>query len=131
MTLWEVWSAPTIPYWEEESDREVAQRVVAGRNLLGRPEGCSDAVWGVMQKCWAPGARQRPAFLSLKALLQDALGDASARAAREPCVVCMERAPVMALRPCRHKCVCAECLGPLRACPICRAPVEGSLRVSD
>jgi len=138
VALWELESFPAIPYWEEERDSDVAQRVVAGRNLLGRPNGCSDAVWGVMHKCWAMSAKERPAFSSLKMLLQDALGEATARAAREPCVVCLERAPVMALRPCGHKCVCAECLALLTAaapvegtpaCPLCRVPVEGSVRV--
>ena len=84
-----------------------------------------------MRKCWAPLAAERPAFLGLKLLLQDALADAMARAARVACVVCLERAPCMALRPCGHKCVCAECLGGVRECPVCRAPIEGSLRVFD
>ncbi|KAJ1485874.1 ankyrin repeat-containing domain protein [Baffinella frigidus] len=53
-----------------------------------------------------------------------------------PCVVCMERAPIMALLPCGHRCVCAECLARLNAgadrrCPICRDPVHGSVRVFD
>ena len=107
------------------------KNVVAGRNLLGRPEGCSDAVWGVMHKCWAPVAAGRPAFLGLKLLLQNALGDAMARAAREPCVVCLEREPCIALSPCGHKCLCAECLGDVQECPVCRAPVAASLRVFD
>ena len=101
------------------------------RNLLERPEGCSDAVWGVMLKCWAPISSDRPAFLSLKLLLHDAHADAMARAARVSCVVCLERAPCMALKPCWHKCVCAECLGVVRECPICRAPIEGSQRIFD
>ncbi|KAJ1491699.1 serine-threonine/tyrosine-protein kinase catalytic domain-containing protein, partial [Baffinella frigidus] len=71
VTLWELWSGAAVPYWEEERDAAVVQRVVAGRNLLARPDECSDAVWGVMQKCWAPLAPERPAFLSLKLLLQD------------------------------------------------------------
>ena len=131
MTLWEVWTGAEMPYWAVHSDEEVAQRVAAGQLQLVRPDECSDAVWGVMQKCWAPVARERPAFLSLKEQLQDALGEATARAARESCVCCLERAPVIALRPCGHKCVCAECFGALRECPICRAPIEGSLRVFD
>ena len=50
---------------------------------------------GVMQKCWAMSARERPAFSRLKLLLQDALGEAPARAAQILCVVCMDRAPCM------------------------------------
>ena len=54
MTLWEVWSDAAVPYWEEESDKEVAKSVVAGRNLLERPDGCSDAVWGVTPRTQTP-----------------------------------------------------------------------------
>ncbi|KAJ1475352.1 tyrosine kinase-domain-containing protein [Baffinella frigidus] len=136
VTLWEVESGADVPYWEEERDAEVAKRVVAQKSnsewsLLERPDGCGDAVWGVMRKCWEPLVAQRPTFLILKHLLQDALADAMWREKMEKCVMCLERPPCMALRPCGHKCVCAACLGDLRECPMCRAPVEGSLRVFD
>ena len=30
MTLWELWSGAAVPYWEVQSDEEVAKRVEAG-----------------------------------------------------------------------------------------------------
>jgi len=130
VTLWEVLSLALVPYWEEERDAEVVQRVVK-RNLLARPDGCSDMVWFLIESCWAERPKERPPFSRLKLQLQDALGDAMARAAQATCVVCIDRAPVIALRPCGHRCVCEECVESVKECPLCRALVEGALRVFD
>ena len=47
MTLWEIWTGATVPYWEKENDEEVSRMVVRGERLP-RPEECSEAVWSVM-----------------------------------------------------------------------------------
>ena len=59
------------------------------------------------------------------------------------CCVCLAdvaaRAQLLAVLPCRHRCVCAGCAAWLlgaaapqqRKCPKCRAPIAGMLRVFD
>jgi len=91
-----------------------------------------------MESCWAPLASGRPSFQRLKLVLQDAFALAFAEGAVEQegggmCVVCLERVASMALVPCGHRCVCEECAPflPGIGCPICRAPVEKSVRVFD
>ncbi|KAG1712254.1 hypothetical protein DVH05_000004 [Phytophthora capsici] len=37
------------------------------------------------------------------------------------CVICLERVPAVILLPCRHLCVCRECLEEIDQCPICRS----------
>jgi len=44
------------------------------------------------------------------------------------CVVCWMRTSEVALMPCGHVCLCQNC-PTLSSCPMCRAEVEGSLRV--
>ncbi|CAJ1374721.1 unnamed protein product [Effrenium voratum] len=40
------------------------------------------------------------------------------------CVVCMDAARKVLLRPCRHFCVCSTCAPGLEQCPVCNGPVE-------
>ena len=39
------------------------------------------------------------------------------------CVVCLENARSTGLQPCGHVCVCDNCAGSLRACPMCRVQI--------
>lgn len=43
--------------------------------------------------------------------------------------VCMDEEVSMALQPCGHVCVCEECAGPLKNCPMCRSDISRSLHV--
>tara|TARA_Y100000389_G_scaffold124207_1_gene121561 strand:- start:5187 stop:7778 length:2592 start_codon:yes stop_codon:yes gene_type:complete len=47
------------------------------------------------------------------------------------CVVCMESLELVAIIPCGHVCLCAECAQrqEQRECPICRGHVDGTLRL--
>ena len=47
------------------------------------------------------------------------------------CVICLSARRDMVLLPCRHLAVCGSCCGQLRRqeCPICRAPIEGTLSI--
>lgn len=45
------------------------------------------------------------------------------------CVICMERPRVTAMVPCGHVSTCTKCTAGLHDCPICRAPVDSTLRV--
>ena len=41
----------------------------------------------------------------------------------DECVVCMSEPKSIILMPCRHVCVCFECVQLLDKCPVCRAPL--------
>ena len=56
----------------------------------------------------------------------------------QPCVLCLDRRPVMLVVPCGHRCICEECMPMLmrkvkkqRECPLCRGPVKVLQRVFD
>jgi len=104
--------------------------MVARGERLARPEGCSEAVWTVMQWCWAL-AKGRPSFQRLKTHLQDALSAAQAQEKVSQCVVCLDAPASHALLPCGHRCVCAGCAETMSTCPICRGGVQGSVRIFD
>lgn len=42
----------------------------------------------------------------------------------EWCVICLTDPKVVVLLPCRHMCVCQDCLVHVATCPICRAPFD-------
>jgi len=56
----------------------------------------------------------------------------SAAAASAECVICLDHAPSYLISPCGHKCICDVCSKfALKQCPICRIPVERTIRVFD
>ena len=108
-----------------------------------RPEGCSDAVFKLMQECWQHKPADRPTFAKLKMRIHDAYAaDEAARAVQDRdeqglCVVCLEAQAEYALLPCGHKCVCevhaVQVSGSAQRrpgeCPICRRPVRKYKRI--
>jgi len=44
------------------------------------------------------------------------------------CVICLDRAKNIIFLPCAHLAACVECSVSLASCPICRAPVEATIR---
>jgi len=45
------------------------------------------------------------------------------------CVVCFAAEKRSLLMPCRHLCLCRECAGPTKSCPLCRTPVTSVIDV--
>ena len=52
------------------------------------------------------------------------------------CVVCICERKEMLLLPCKHVCLCEDCVGsimqqqkPLQLCPLCRTPIESNIKV--
>ena len=45
------------------------------------------------------------------------------------CVVCMANPKIMLIQPCKHFCVCENCIHLLNECPICRGEIEESERI--
>lgn len=45
------------------------------------------------------------------------------------CTICFERERSVAIQPCFHLASCALCEDRLRACPVCRMPSLGRLRI--
>ena len=46
------------------------------------------------------------------------------------CVVCQNNAVTIAILPCRHTCVCDNCLEQLDKCPMCRGYIFSYFRIS-
>jgi len=130
--MWELWEMGAVP-WADYLDPEVAQLLKQGKRL-DQPEACPDEVFSIMKACWADNPSRRPPFLSLRTQLQDALKQVSAAEQGPTCVVCLTRAPSMALFPCRHRCLCAsaDCQKAIRSkCPICRLAVDSIQKIYD
>lgn len=53
----------------------------------------------------------------------------TSRHGRPYCVICLEEAQQTALDPCGHVCMCLACSAAVKDCPVCRAPIEKSLRI--
>jgi Zinc finger, C3HC4 type (RING finger) len=45
------------------------------------------------------------------------------------CVICLENEAIMAIVPCGHTAFCNGCITKCTQCPICRAPIQGVLRI--
>ena len=56
-------------------------------------------------------------------------GSAAEAQSDDCCCVCMDAKKTHAFQPCGHKCVCATCAAQCQTCPMCRAPVIGSLKI--
>ncbi|KAL3942075.1 MAG: hypothetical protein SGBAC_003671 [Bacillariaceae sp.] len=60
----------------------------------------------------------------------------SKRREKPQCVVCQDKAPVRAVVPCGHLCLCDDCAPSIsqrpsgnRLCPLCRGPAQSTLRI--
>ena len=139
VTVWEMFTHGMVPYRSAAGtfiaqDSEVAQRVVAGERLERplEPTECPEGVFGILQRCWAARAADRPAFAEVKRLMLEEV-----KAEREgECCVCLARMPtrqLLALVPCGHRCVCAADAARVvgRPCPMCRTEASQTIRVFD
>jgi serine/threonine protein kinase len=134
VTMWEMFTHGRIPYTFISSDSEVAQRVVAGERLPRPllPTECPDSLFGLLMRCWAARAADRPGFAEVKRLMLSEFqkeGDGE-------CCVCLQvlaTRRLLALVPCGHRCVCADHAADVvgRTCPICREEVREAIRVFD
>lgn len=75
-----------------------------------------------------------------EAAISAAMGSTSLADAAEPppapsgvlggdCVICLEHASTHVAVPCGHFCLCADCTKDLALCPMCRAPLEQTIRI--
>mmetsp|Transcript_24746 Transcript_24746/g.60794 ORF Transcript_24746/g.60794 Transcript_24746/m.60794 type:complete len:105 (-) Transcript_24746:875-1189(-) len=60
----------------------------------------------------------------------------SARLEKSQCVVCQDKGPIRAVVPCGHVCLCDECASSIsegpswnRLCPLCRGPMQSTLKI--
>jgi serine/threonine protein kinase len=70
--MWELWAAGELPYYAIKGDEELIERVAKKGLRLARPEGCPEAVYAVMQRCWELLPAHRPIFQELQGLLMEA-----------------------------------------------------------
>jgi hypothetical protein len=68
--LWELWSHGSYPFSTVIDDFEVALRIMGGERLA-RPEGCPQAVYATMQRCWVADPVSRPTFRELQHVLSN------------------------------------------------------------
>ena len=64
VTAWELLSGGMFPFSRIQSDEEVAKRVCLGERLP-RPDGCSDALWRIIEACWGLNPKGRPRFSAI------------------------------------------------------------------
>ena len=88
-----------------------------------------------MQACWAQRPQDRPSFRVLASWLQGIARGQDARPQLPPleesavreCVICMSEPRVAVAQPCRHCTTCHACSLLVAECPLCRAPMQGTV----
>jgi serine/threonine protein kinase len=70
VTMWEIFSEGTIPFWEIRDTIKLAAFVVKDGGRLSKPEKCPEGVWKLMTSCWAQQPSQRPSFEALEITLK-------------------------------------------------------------
>ena len=123
--LWEIMTLCLVPYHDISDDKEVARAVRAGERLP-KPDNCPDELYAIMTKCWCERPQDRPSMPEIHAMLQTVFAEMFKSS---ECVICLEKAAVVALIPCGHRCACEGCAPSLRNCPMCRQPVREAKRI--
>jgi hypothetical protein len=123
--LWEIMTLCFLPYHDISDDKEVARAVRAGERLP-KPDNCPDELYAIMTKCWCERPQDRPSMPEIHAMLQTVFAEMFKTS---ECVICLEKAAVVALIPCGHRCACEACAPSLRNCPMCRQPVREAKRI--
>lgn len=68
VTLWEIVTYANLP-WPGHNNQQVFEKVIAGERMK-QPAGCPDAVYYVMQRCWA-NKNERADFEEVKARIDN------------------------------------------------------------
>ena len=71
VTLWEMFNPTKLPY-EECDDKACLERISKGQ-VMDIPENCPEIVKKIMKACWYQEPRNRPSFLYMSTLLNNAL----------------------------------------------------------
>lgn len=61
---------------------------------------------------------------------KDAAADEGDSSLDDDCVVCLTNPKTTFLIPCRHMCVCSDCLKQVDKCPVCRTPFDEYIEVN-
>jgi hypothetical protein len=64
VTVWEIYTLGKKQPYEELDDQDMIQDAIrgTGRKIMGRPEGCPQAVYEVLLRCWEYAAADRATF---------------------------------------------------------------------
>ena len=54
-----------MPFWWINENNDVIERVCGGERLRRPEQDCPDNLWAVLESCWQPDPRERPAFAQL------------------------------------------------------------------
>ena len=49
--------------------------------------------------------------------------------AERSCKVCLDQPSSVVFEPCLHCCACQSCAAKIQTCAVCRAPIEGRIRI--
>ncbi len=131
--LWELFSAAK-PFAQMQPAQIAVAVLVKKTRPSPDPPTMPAAIVALMKRCWAAEPGERPTVASAIGPLAQALMQADAAAkeaaeARHECVICADAVRSIALSPCGHVCLCEDCAGELRECPMCRRAIEARLKV--
>ena len=70
VTISEVLTKGAMPYPGMKKNHQVLEALEGGYRMP-KPEGCPDAIYQIMLRCWSREPADRPTFESLKAELED------------------------------------------------------------
>lgn len=83
VTLWEIFSYGEKPYCHMSNQDVVEQVCVSGGKRLKQPEGCPDAAYQLMKRCWSIKPSQRPGFDVIHEELVDIMREEQSNGNRE------------------------------------------------
>eukprot|EP00928_Gymnodinium_smaydae_P045808 TRINITY_DN30490_c0_g1_i2.p1 TRINITY_DN30490_c0_g1~~TRINITY_DN30490_c0_g1_i2.p1 ORF type:complete len:300 (-),score=38.80 TRINITY_DN30490_c0_g1_i2:119-1018(-) len=101
------------------------QQITSGLKKTGLPPtAASEAARPDRQSPWS----SEEVFSSVETTQGTVLGRPGQRR-RAMCVICMAAPQEIAIDPCGHLSMCNACAAVVQSCPVCRGPIEKSLRV--
>ena len=130
--------APILVVFLPSSSPPAAARAVAGNearlSALPQPPPSESQVLPSLPHSPVPKANKLPGLAAAAAPGDETASPSPPRAASGgdadgECVVCLERQAQVAVIPCGHVCLCAECAQQQGLCPICRSHICGRLRL--
>lgn len=129
-----------MPAWDTAAAVPVGQAIAPiswGPAVEGRPEFLLPAAPKALAKAApevpeksAVAVKQHTVDMSGKSITSSGERSGGGSGGVRPwCVICMENPEEIAVDPCGHLSMCAECADKVQQCPVCRGPVEKMLRV--
>lgn len=104
-------------------DHDLAMRLIL--RTIDRPRQAAAAPRILNQP--RPAATPRPAAAPRRVNQPRPIQDIPCT--KNGCIICLEKEAIMAIVPCGHTAFCNSCITKCTKCPICRASIQGVLRI--